>query len=36
MPLAAEVHCQYIAEWVGTKLRWILTADEPEMAALHR
>lgn len=35
MPSAAEVHCRYIAEWVGTKLRWGLTADEAEVAALE-
>lgn len=35
MPPAADVHCLYAAEWVGTKLRWGLTADEAELAALH-
>ncbi|MEV8297475.1 HNH endonuclease family protein [Streptomyces rochei] len=35
MPPASEVHCRYVAEWVGTKLRWNLTADEAEMAALQ-
>ncbi|MEV5513887.1 HNH endonuclease family protein [Streptomyces flaveolus] len=35
LPPAAEVHCRYVAEWVGTKLRWSLTADEAEAAALH-
>jgi hypothetical protein len=34
LPPAAEVHCRYIAEWVGTKLRWALSADETEAAAL--
>jgi hypothetical protein len=34
LPPAAEVHCRYIAEWVGTKLRWALSADETEVAAL--
>ncbi|MEW2266090.1 HNH endonuclease family protein [Streptomyces sp. NPDC047853] len=34
LPSAAEVHCRYVAEWVGTKLRWNLTADETEVAAL--
>ncbi|MBT2509892.1 hypothetical protein J7I98_29325 [Streptomyces sp. ISL-98] len=29
-----NVHCQYVAEWVGTKKRWALTVDEPEMDAL--
>ncbi|MFJ9675269.1 HNH endonuclease family protein [Streptomyces sp. NPDC101221] len=35
LPPAAEVHCRYVAEWVGTKLRWALSADEAEMAALR-
>ncbi len=35
MPPAAEVHCRYVAEWVATKLRWNLTADETEVAALR-
>ncbi|MFD6725907.1 HNH endonuclease family protein [Streptomyces anthocyanicus] len=35
LPPAAEVHCRYVAEWVGTKLRWSLTADEAEVAALR-
>jgi hypothetical protein len=35
LPPAAEVHCRYAAEWVATKLRWGLTADEPELAALR-
>ncbi|MFC8224144.1 HNH endonuclease family protein, partial [Streptomyces sp. NPDC057362] len=34
LPPAAEVHCRYVAEWVGTKLRWGLSADEAEVAAL--
>ncbi|MEU3663994.1 HNH endonuclease family protein [Streptomyces sp. NPDC032940] len=34
LPPAAGVHCRYIAEWVGTKLRWALSADEAEAAAL--
>jgi hypothetical protein len=34
MPPAAEAHCRYAAEWVGTKLRWSLAADTPELAAL--
>jgi hypothetical protein len=34
-PPAADVHCRYIAEWVGTKLRWSLTVDETEVAALR-
>jgi hypothetical protein len=35
LPPAADAHCRYVAEWVGTKLRWGLTADEPEKAALQ-
>ncbi|MER6112794.1 HNH endonuclease family protein [Streptomyces hirsutus] len=35
LPPAAEVHCRYVAEWVATKLRWELTADESELAALR-
>ncbi|MFD7407772.1 HNH endonuclease family protein [Streptomyces sp. NPDC059866] len=35
LPPAADVHCRYAAEWVGTKLRWGLAADEAELAALH-
>ncbi|MBZ6142514.1 HNH endonuclease family protein [Streptomyces olivaceus] len=35
MPPAAEVHCRYVAEWVGTKLRWSLSADEAEVAAMR-
>jgi hypothetical protein len=34
LPPAGEVHCRYVAEWVGTKLRWTLSADETELAAL--
>ncbi|MCK8438549.1 HNH endonuclease [Streptomyces sp. D2-8] len=35
LPPAAEVHCRYVAEWVATKLRWSLAADEAEVAALR-
>ncbi|MGW8745963.1 HNH endonuclease family protein [Streptomyces sp. NPDC055794] len=35
LPPAAEVHCRYVAEWVGTKLRWALSADEAEAEALR-
>ncbi|MEU3901788.1 HNH endonuclease family protein [Streptomyces sp. NPDC045251] len=35
LPPAADVHCRYVAEWVGTKLRWALSADEAEVAALR-
>jgi hypothetical protein len=26
---------RYVAEWIATKLRWSLTADEAEVAALR-
>ncbi|MEU4466342.1 HNH endonuclease family protein [Streptomyces sp. NPDC024017] len=35
LPPAAGVHCRYVAEWVATKLRWSLAADEAEVAALR-
>ncbi|MFC7993999.1 HNH endonuclease family protein [Streptomyces pilosus] len=35
LPPAAGVHCRYGAEWVATKLRWSLTADEAEVTALR-
>ncbi|GAA2616310.1 HNH endonuclease family protein [Streptomyces roseoviolaceus] len=35
LPPAADAHCRYAAEWVGTKLRWSLTSDEAELAALR-
>ncbi|TWD11717.1 uncharacterized protein DUF1524 [Streptomyces sp. T12] len=35
LPPAAEVHCRYVAEWVVTKLRWGLAADETEVVALR-
>ncbi|MEU4309897.1 HNH endonuclease family protein [Streptomyces rochei] len=35
LPPAGEVHCRYVAEWVGTKLRWNLSADEAEVTALR-
>ncbi|CAM5323594.1 MULTISPECIES: HNH endonuclease family protein [Streptomyces] len=35
LPPAADVHCRYLAEWVGTKLRWDLTVDEAELNALE-
>ncbi|MGC9501865.1 HNH endonuclease family protein [Streptomyces sp. WG7] len=35
LPPAAGVHCRYVAEWVGTKLRWTLSADEAEVGALR-
>ncbi|MFK0127108.1 HNH endonuclease family protein [Streptomyces nigra] len=35
LPPATAVHCRYIGEWVGTKLRWNLTVDEVELTALQ-
>ncbi|MFC8412648.1 hypothetical protein [Streptomyces coelicoflavus] len=35
LPPAAEVHCRYVAEWVGTKLRWELSAGAAEVVALR-
>ncbi|MFF4985463.1 HNH endonuclease family protein [Streptomyces sp. NPDC001046] len=35
LPPQAGVHCRYAGEWVATKLRWNLTADETEVAALR-
>lgn len=35
LPPAAEMHCRYVAEWTATKLRWALSADEAEVAALR-
>ncbi|MFD3931748.1 HNH endonuclease family protein [Streptomyces sp. NPDC058614] len=36
-PAAADdaVRCRYTAEWVGTKLRWGLAADDAELSALR-
>ncbi|MFB7867318.1 HNH endonuclease family protein [Streptomyces sp. NPDC056069] len=34
MPPAPEATCRYVAEWVGTKLRWGLSADQGEADAL--
>ncbi|MGW6015837.1 HNH endonuclease family protein [Streptomyces sp. NPDC055210] len=37
MPPAPDetVRCTYAAQWVGTKLRWNLTADDTELTALR-
>ncbi|MFD5017221.1 HNH endonuclease family protein [Streptomyces chartreusis] len=35
LPPAADVHCRYLAEWVGTKLRWALAVDDVELDALE-
>ncbi|MFI1934496.1 HNH endonuclease [Streptomyces sp. NPDC020330] len=34
MPPPPEVQCRYTGEWVSTKLRWQLTADDRELEAL--
>ncbi len=34
MPPAPEAQCRYVGEWVATKLRWQLTADDRELEAL--
>ncbi|MFJ8886972.1 HNH endonuclease [Streptomyces sp. NPDC102402] len=34
IPPVPEAHCRYAGEWVSTKLRWQLTADNTEMEAL--
>ncbi|GAA0454145.1 hypothetical protein GCM10010361_17760 [Streptomyces olivaceiscleroticus] len=35
MPPSADARCTYLADWVGTKLRWELTADRTEVKTLH-
>ncbi|SCE57957.1 HNH endonuclease family protein [Streptomyces sp. OspMP-M43] len=34
MPPSPDAQCRYIGEWVSTKLRWQLTADDRELEAL--
>ncbi|CAM5276048.1 HNH endonuclease family protein [Streptomyces atroolivaceus] len=34
MPPSPEARCRYVGEWVATKLRWQLTADDRELEAL--
>ncbi|SBU99156.1 Protein of unknown function (DUF1524) [Streptomyces sp. MnatMP-M77] len=34
MPPSPDAQCWYIGEWVSTKLRWQLTADDRELEAL--
>ncbi|MEV5620178.1 HNH endonuclease family protein [Streptomyces bacillaris] len=34
MPPSPEAQCRYVGEWVATKLRWHLTADDRELEAL--
>ncbi|MFD5446537.1 hypothetical protein [Streptomyces tendae] len=35
LPPAGEAHCRYLAEWEDMKLRWGLSVDEAEAAALR-
>ncbi|MET9468019.1 DUF1524 domain-containing protein [Streptomyces sp. NPDC006544] len=34
LPSDGSYHCTYAATWVGTKLRWVLAADDAEVQAL--
>ncbi|MEW9514612.1 HNH endonuclease family protein [Streptomyces bacillaris] len=34
MPPSPQAQCRYVGEWVATKLRWQLTADDRELEAL--
>ncbi|MGW1116910.1 HNH endonuclease family protein [Streptomyces tanashiensis] len=34
MPPLPDAHCRYVSEWVATKLRWGLSADQGEAEAL--
>ncbi|MFJ9195447.1 HNH endonuclease family protein [Streptomyces globisporus] len=34
MPPSPEAQCRYVGEWVATKLRWGLNADDRELEAL--
>ncbi|MBT1105679.1 MULTISPECIES: HNH endonuclease family protein [Streptomyces] len=34
MPPSPDAQCRYVGEWVSTKLRWDLTADDRESEAL--
>ncbi|WP_369211105.1 HNH endonuclease family protein [Streptomyces flavofungini] len=36
LPPLADAYCTYTADWVATKLRWGLTADKAETAALRK
>lgn len=36
MPPAATARCTYLADWVGTKLRWSLTVDRHERDTLRQ
>ncbi|WP_405959035.1 HNH endonuclease family protein [Streptomyces sp. NBC_00868] len=34
LPPAGGYHCEYLAQWTATKLRWNLSADDAERQAL--
>jgi hypothetical protein len=36
LPPAASARCTYAVDWVGTKLRWGLAADDKERTALEK
>ena len=36
MPSAPDARCTYLSDWVGTKLRWSLTADQRESDTLRQ
>ncbi|MFJ9816104.1 HNH endonuclease family protein [Streptomyces sp. NPDC101151] len=36
LPPSVDVMCRYASEWIGTKLRWGLTADAVELEALDQ
>ncbi|WP_425608766.1 HNH endonuclease family protein [Streptomyces albipurpureus] len=36
LPPASSTHCTYAADWTATKLRWKLTVDSDEQAALQK
>ncbi|MET9462157.1 HNH endonuclease family protein [Streptomyces canus] len=36
LPPLADARCTYVTDWVATKLRWNLTVDDTERAALTR
>jgi len=36
LPPNASYHCQYVITWVEVKLRWQLSADAAEVAALRK
>ncbi|MGV2916332.1 hypothetical protein [Streptomyces alfalfae] len=36
LPPLADAYCTYAADWTATKLRWGLTVDKAEAAALRK